>query len=81
VEYTGCRIQSGSRCKTLWYNNARERFLAAEETQRLRDAVEKSKNPQLKTSQRHAHLSQETLLAAIDAATKKHLRQNNIETR
>ena len=29
-------------------NNARERFFTAEETQRLRDALEKSKNPQLK---------------------------------
>ncbi len=66
----GVESNPAAGAKLFEANNARERFLTAEETQRLRDAVEKSKNSQLKTSQRYAHLSQETLLAAVDAAAR-----------
>jgi integrase len=44
----GVESNPAAGAKLLEANNARERFLTAEETQRLRDAVEKSKTPQLK---------------------------------
>ena len=67
VEYTGVESNPTAGAKRFEANKTLERFLTAEETQRLRDGVEKSKKPQLKASQRYAHLSQETLLAAVDA--------------
>jgi integrase len=44
----GITANPTSGVKLLEANNARERYLSVEETQRLRDALEKSKNPQLK---------------------------------
>jgi len=44
----GVQSNPASGVKLFEANNARERFLTAEETQRLRDAIDKSKNPQLK---------------------------------
>jgi hypothetical protein len=45
----GAQTNPAAGVRLFEANNARERFLTAEETQRLRDAAEKSKNPQLKT--------------------------------
>ncbi|MEN8256595.1 MAG: tyrosine-type recombinase/integrase [Thermodesulfobacteriota bacterium] len=44
----GVESNPAADVKLFEANNARERFLTSEETQRLRDAIEKSKNTQLK---------------------------------
>lgn len=44
----GVESNPAAGVKLFEANNARERFLTAEEVQRLRDAIEKSRNPQLK---------------------------------
>lgn len=44
----GCDTNPTAGVQLFEYNNARERFLTAEEIQRLRDALETSENPQLR---------------------------------
>jgi integrase len=46
--FPGSAINPAEGVRLFVLNNARERYLTAEETQRLHDALEQSKNPQLK---------------------------------